>query len=229
MKLSLALQSNAAQVAIAAGQLGKAEDSTELFRQTENITGQIQELWAGLLRLRSTIGETPAIDRLQNLVAAIDGKVGELSRASAERIALARRRERLISESEPMADAMNRLLNALPSKLEFEGAVAEPIYNIRVDTLAVAAMLVQVAAINKLEYFNNLRQRYDVTKKRLDRDMAVVASSGKVPEAELAQLRQPIRALVELGDGDAGVFMLREKELRAGHTIESSREFAAIE
>src|SRR5262249_21271728 len=103
------------------------------------------------------------------------------------------------------------------------GTLAEAVYNIRVDTNAVAALLVQVAAVDKPDRLSALRERYEAAKNRINRDLGIVAFSGRLPEAELAELRRPIPTLLDLGEGSTGVFALRERELRASTTIDAMR------
>ena len=223
VKLSLGLESNATQIAVTAEQLGKAEDNTQLFRQNEKLTEQIQQLWTGLGALRSAIGETTATDKLQNLVAAIDGKVGELNRATAERIGLSDRRERLIAESDRLNEAVSPLLTALSSQLSFVDEFAEAVYNIRIDTNAVVALLNQADSTERADRLTVLRERYQVLRERLLRNLGVVAAGGRMSETELVQLRQSVQSLLALGDGDTGVFAVRNRELGASRTVDDMR------
>ena len=95
VKLSLGIETDATQVAITAGQLGEADDAVALFEQNEKLTDQIAHLWAGLNALRAAVGDAAPTMRLQEQVAVIDGKVGELNRAATDKIALSDRRRQV--------------------------------------------------------------------------------------------------------------------------------------
>ena len=60
-------------------------------------TEQIGKLWTNLSELRSIVGDTPAITRLQSLIASIDERLGQLDRAVQERIALVAARDKAIN------------------------------------------------------------------------------------------------------------------------------------
>ena len=113
VKSSLGIETNATQVAITAGQLGNVEDSVELFEQNEKLTGQIAQLWSGLNTLRSVVGDAAPTMKLQEEVAAIDQKVGELNLAASEKIILSLRSRQLAAGLMTTADGLSASVDTL--------------------------------------------------------------------------------------------------------------------
>ncbi|MGE0563508.1 MAG: response regulator [Pseudolabrys sp.] len=219
VRLALGLEAKATQVAVTAAQLGSADDSVELFEQNEALTQQIQDLWTGLNALQKAAGESGPVNQLQQQVASIDGKVGELSRAVTDRIALGDRRGRLTGEISVAIEKIGRSINGSPAGAVDE-AVAAALQNLRVDANLVGALLSQAGAVERTVRLNALRTRYEEASRRLTNDFALV--SRRAPDLPtLPALREAVAFLSGQAAGGTALFTLRESELRAAQGIQS--------
>jgi signal transduction histidine kinase/CheY-like chemotaxis protein len=218
VRLSLGMESKATQVAVTAAQLGGVEDSVQLFERNETLTQQIQELWANLAALRAAAGQTPATERLQLLVAAIDNKVGELNRATTDKIALADRRDRLMADLAAATDAIGPTLNAIARQPNLSAQTATAVQDMRVDATVATALLHQAAASERPDRMAVLRDRYLLARTRLSNNLAVIVD-GVADQATLRALRAAVELLVAQDGGETGIFALRARELGAARAI----------
>ena len=221
MKSSLEVQSKATEVTVTATQLSGAQDSTQLFERNTRALDEIQELWARLAKLRSIVGDDDATKRLQGMIAVIDQRVGELYRETNGNIDLTNRREKLIAQSSAAADKIDPLLRAASSTLTFSDDVAEAIYRTRVQVSTIAALLSQAATATRPERLVMLRNQYQAARTQLDRDLATIAGSGRTDTAAGEALTQATQALLALGEGNDGVFVLRRREQDGSQNIDT--------
>jgi phosphoglycerate-specific signal transduction histidine kinase len=82
VQLSLGVESKTAELVVLATEVGKAENETQRFERMERLSDQIGVLWSILGKLQSIISEEGTAARLQQLVAEINTKVGELDRST---------------------------------------------------------------------------------------------------------------------------------------------------
>jgi phosphoglycerate-specific signal transduction histidine kinase len=99
VELSLGVESKAAELVVLATQVGNAEDETQRFERMDRLSDQIGHLWSTLGNLQSIISEEAAAARLQELVAAINTKVGELDRSTREVLLLRGRKDRTVAQA----------------------------------------------------------------------------------------------------------------------------------
>jgi hypothetical protein len=99
VELSLGVESKAVELVVLATQVGNAEDETQRFERMERLSDQIGQLWSNLGRLQSIISEETGAARLQELVAAINTKVGDLDRSTREVLLLRGRKDRAVAQA----------------------------------------------------------------------------------------------------------------------------------
>ena len=221
VKLSLGIDTDATQVAITAGQLGEAEDGVALFEQNEKLTDQIAHLWAGLNALRATVGDAGPTMRLQEQVAAIDGKVGELNRAATEKIALTDRRRRIANSLTTAAadllarvDELRAVAASVPSGNERFNEIAK-------QTFILGTLVAQSAIINKPQQFEALRGRLDAAKRRLTDEVGTLAQALPSGDARLSALSAALNLIFDQIGGGRGLLATREAELSAVQSIDA--------
>ena len=224
VKIALEIEARAVQVTGAASQLRNAEDGVALFGQTEKISGQIERLWGGLTALRAMVGDAPANIRLQEQVAAIDAKVGELNRAVGTKIILASRRQQL-------ADELAEALYALSSTIyEFKRTIADaPLANdliadISKQVLMLDTLAAQVTTASKTQQLDTLRERFVDAKGRLNDDLTGLRRMLTPGGSSMTELQTSIEALLDQVGGDKGLLVSRQEELRAVRLIDSLQE-----
>ena len=224
VKVSFGIDSNAAQVAITAGHLGNADDNVALFSENEKLTEQIAQLWAGLSALRAIVGEADGTMRLQEQVAAIDAKVGELNRAVSERIGLTHRGRQLTESLMTATNGLSAKVDELRSDAVATPAGGEAIAGISKQIITLATLVAQSAVVTKPQQFEALRQRFEESKRRLaDR---IVTLTGALPAGDprIAAVSASTNALFDQFGGDRGLLNTREAELRINQQIDTLQE-----
>ena len=172
VKSSLGIETNATQVAITAGQLGNVEDSVALFEQNEKLTGQIAQLWSGLSTLRSVVGDAAPTMRLQEEVAVIDQKVGELNLAASEKIVLSHRSRQLANGLMTTAEGLSTSVDNLRQATTAAPTVNELTAQISREIILLGTLVTQAEYASKPEQFVTLRQRFAAAKQRLSEEIS---------------------------------------------------------
>jgi signal transduction histidine kinase/CheY-like chemotaxis protein len=222
VKIALEIEARAIQVTGAASQLRNAEDGVALFGQTEKITAQIERLWAGLTTLRTMVGEdAPVNTRLQEQVAAIDAKVGELNRAVSAKIILASRRLQLADD---LAEAVYALSGTIYEfKRTIEGA---PLANLLIadiskQLLVLDTLAAQVTTASKTQQLDELRRRFVDGKERVNDDLTGLRRMFAADDSGISELQTSIEAVLDQIGGDKGLLVARQEELRAVRLIDT--------
>ncbi len=224
VKSSLGIEFNATQVAITAGQLGNVEDSVELFEQNEKLTGQIAQLWSGLNTLRSVVGDAASTMRLQEEVAVIDQKVGELNRAASEKIVLSHRSRQLASGLMTTAEGLSTSVDNLRQASAAPPTVNELTAQIAREIILLGTLVTQAEFAGKPEQFVALRRRFAAAKERLGKEISTLAALDPAADARLSVLSKSLEATFEQIVGDRGLISTREAELRTVREINSLQD-----
>ena len=174
--------------------------------------------------LASDGGRCSANIRLQEQVAAIDAKVGELNRAVGTKIILASRRQQL-------ADELAEALYALSSTIyEFKRTIADaPLANdliadISKQVLMLDTLAAQVTTASKTQQLDTLRERFVDAKGRLNDDLTGLRRMLTPGGSSMTELQTSIEALLDQVGGDKGLLVSRQEELRAVRLINSLQE-----
>ena len=224
VKSSLGIETNATQVAITAGQLGNVEDSVELFEQNEKLTGQIAQLWSGLNTLRSVVGDAAPTMKLQEEVAAIDQKVGELNLAASEKIILSLRSRQLAAGLMTTADGLSASVDTLRQTSTAAPTVNELTAMIARQIILLGTLVTQAEYASKPEQFKALRERFATARKNLTAQVTALAGIAPADDARLATLSKSLDATFEQIGGDRGLIRTREAELRTVQHINSLQD-----
>jgi signal transduction histidine kinase/CheY-like chemotaxis protein len=228
VRLSLEMESKATQVAVSAAQLDGIDDAIRLFEQNDLLSQQIQELWTGLGALQAVGGETDATRALQQHVSAMEIKLGELTFAANNRIALTGRRDQPIADALSAAETIDKSLGTDALRTSDDPAIAAAMQALRVESNRVAALLSRSAAVDRPERLAALRKEYAQSRERLATALDAFAGHP-VGEPAFAALRDAVELLGAQDNGETGAFGLRDRELQIGRTIEAAQtELRAI-
>ncbi|MDB5602481.1 MAG: sensor hybrid histidine kinase, partial [Xanthobacteraceae bacterium] len=104
VKLSLEVQTKAADVIEGAGEVGKAEDESQRFERMEIITERIGSLWQAVDGLRDVVSDQATMARIQELIARIDQQVGDLNRTARDVLAVQDERRRAARQIDPILE-----------------------------------------------------------------------------------------------------------------------------
>ena len=224
VKSSLGIETNATQVAITAGQLGNVEDSVALFEQNEKLTGQIAQLWSGLNTLRSVVGDAAPTMKLQEEVAVIDQKVGELNRAASEKIVLSIRSRQLAAGLLTTADGLSASVDTLRPATTAAPTVNELTAMIARQIVQLGTLVTRAEYANKPEQFKELRQRFAAVRQSLTEQIKTLGGTAPADDERLAALSKSLDATFEQIGGDRGLINTREAELRTVQQINSLQD-----
>jgi signal transduction histidine kinase/DNA-binding response OmpR family regulator len=234
VELSLGVESKAAELVVLATQVGNAEDETQRFERMERLSDQIGQLWSTLGNLQSIISEEAAAARLQELVAAINTKVGELDRSTREVLLLRGRKDRAVGQAVAVNEVGIRgllqmtedLLARMAGALDRAGA-GEPdlagqqqdlqllraAYATRADFVRITTLLTDIAAASNSNALPGLREQFTAATDALSRDLAAVTADPALDRARSDELRTAAQSLIALGSGGDGLLSIQAKLL----------------
>jgi signal transduction histidine kinase/DNA-binding response OmpR family regulator len=236
VKLSLGVESAATEVVAAADDVGQAENETERFRRMDALSDQIGRLWSALGSLQSIVPETATTSRLQELIASIDGVVGNINRTTSDIFALIERRRRAIDQVDTASRSVGGLLQDMSQAADAKASTAtaadsagaaavrrltlqRAVSELRADLGTVIALLYQAAGFGTFDKLAQLRKELDAIRERLDQDVAMLARSSDVGSDRLGDVRNAVQALLDLGRGDNGLPGLQERLLRQREAV----------
>jgi phosphoglycerate-specific signal transduction histidine kinase len=213
VKHSLAVETNAKAISASGAQLAAATSETQRFTRMSESTEQISKLWTNLSELRSIVGDTPAITRLQSLIASIDERLGQLDRAVQERIALVAARDKAINAVSQTTEALAAALAPLarPS-VPNDPALVDALYQLRTDAYAAASLLYQVPAADKTDAIGRLQKAFDGVRDRLVAELSALAARGAATDQALPKAAEIVQKLIDLGSGKNGLFQIHAGE-----------------
>jgi signal transduction histidine kinase/CheY-like chemotaxis protein len=240
VKLSLGVESKAAELVVLATQVGNARDETQRFERMERLSDQIGQLWGILGRLQSIISEDAAAARLQELVAAINTKAGELDRATREVLILSARKDRAIDQAVAVNEVGLRrllqitddMLSRMAANLDRAGAgqlvlagqrqdllLLRAAYAARADFVRVTTLLSGIAGAADPSALSGLREQFAAAADDLLRDLATVTADPALDRARSAELRSAAQSLIALGNGGDGLLSIQAQLLPERHAV----------
>jgi signal transduction histidine kinase/DNA-binding response OmpR family regulator len=240
VKLSLGVESKAAELVVLATQVGNAEDETQRFERMERLSDQIGQLWSILGKLQSIISEDAAAARLQELVAAINTRAGELDRATREVLLLSARKDAAIEQAVAVNEVglrrllqiTDELLARMAADLDRAGAgqpdlagqrrdllLLRAAYATRADFVRVSTLLSTISAAANPSALPGLREQFAAAADALLHDLAAVTADPTLDRARAAELRVAVQSLIALGNGDDGLLSIQAKLLPERHTV----------
>jgi signal transduction histidine kinase/CheY-like chemotaxis protein len=223
VELSLGVESKAAELVVLATHVGNAEDETQRFERMDRLSDQIGHLWSTLGNLQSIISEEAAAARLQELVAAINTKVGDLDRSTREVLLLRGRKDRAVAWAVAVNEVGMRgllqmtddLLARMAADLNRVGA-GEPnlaglqqdldllraAYAARADLVRITTLLTDIAGAVNSDALPGFREQ-----------LAAVTADPALDRARSDELRAAAQSLIALGSGDDGLLSIQAKLL----------------
>ncbi|MGA7485372.1 MAG: response regulator [Xanthobacteraceae bacterium] len=234
VKLSLGVESKAAELIVLATEVGNAEDEVQRFERMERLSDQIGQLWSILGKLQSIISEDAAAARLQQLVASINTEVGELDRSTREVLLLGARKDHALGDAVAVNEVGLRrllqitddMLSRMAANLERAAAgqanlaglqqdflLLRAAYAARADFVRVSTLLSTIATAANPGVLSGLREQFAAAADTLLHDLAAVTADPALDRARAAELRTAVESLIALGNGDAGLLSIQAKLL----------------
>jgi signal transduction histidine kinase/DNA-binding response OmpR family regulator len=210
VKFALAVETNARAIAAAGAQLAGATSEAQRFGRMNDATERIGQLWSALSRLRDATNDTAAIEKLQSLIAQLDGQIGQLDRTVRERIsvdsALDNAIERLTRDSAVLAE---RLL-VLPRQSDQTQLV---INGLRGDTYRSVGVLYRSATALDPKAVAEGQKQFNEIRDRFDGGLGYIMNDASFDRTEAEAINKVARSVLALGTGAGGIFALRTSDL----------------
>jgi signal transduction histidine kinase/DNA-binding response OmpR family regulator len=209
VKYSLAVENNARAIATTGAQLAGASSELQRFTSMSVVSDRIGNLWSDLSALRAVSGDTGGVLRLQSLIAAIDGRMGQLDRMVRDKIYTVSARDKFAAQIPQATEALVGRLAPL-SRLD---SLAMPVLALRMESYAASDLLHRALATDTPEALKELQQQFgDVRARMLSASEGIEANTLVDGETRTA-LRHAVQALFDLGRLNVGLFQLRATEL----------------
>ena len=210
VKFALAVESNARAIAADGARLAGATSEAQRFGRMNDATERVGQLWSALSRLRDATNDTAAIEKLQPLIAQLDGQIGQLERNVRERISVASALDiaiaRLTRDSTELAE---RLL-LLPRQSDQLQLV---INGLRGDTYRGVGVLYRAATASDSKAVAAGQKQFDEIKERFEGGLNFMMADTSFDRAEAEAINKVARSVLALGSGAGGIFALRTSDL----------------
>lgn len=210
VKFALAVETNARAIAAAGAQLAGAGSEAQRFGRMSDATERIGQLWSALSRLRDATNDTAAIEKLQSLIAQIDGQIGQLDRTVRERISVGSALDNAIARlTRDSADLAERLL-VLPRQSDKTQLV---INGLRGDTYRSVGVLYRAATALDPKAVAEGQKQFNEIRERFDGGLDYIRTDTSFDRAEAEAINTVARSVLALGTGAGGIFALRTSDL----------------
>jgi signal transduction histidine kinase/DNA-binding response OmpR family regulator len=210
VKFALAVETNARAIAAAGAQLAGANAEAQRFGRMNDATERIGQLWSALSRLRDATDDAAAIEKLQSLIAQIDGQIGGLDRTVRERISVSSALDNAIARlTRDSADLAERLL-LLPRQTD---QVQLVINGLRGDTYRSVGVLYRAATATESKAVAEGQKQFDEIRDRFDGGLNFIMKDPAFDQAEGGAINKVARSVLALGSGAGGIFALRTSDL----------------
>ncbi len=210
VKFALAVETNARAIAAAGAQLAGANSEVQRFGRMNDATERIGQLWSALSRLRDATNDTAAIEKLQSLIAQIDGTIGQLERTVRERISVESALDNAIARlTRDSAELAERLL-VLPRQSDQTQLV---INGLRGDTYRSVGVLYRSATAFDRKAVADGQKQFDEIRARFDGGLEYLMNDASFDRAEATAINKVAQSVLALGSGAGGIFALRNSEL----------------
>ncbi len=210
VKFALAVETNARAIAAAGAQLAGANTEVQRFGRMNDATERIGQLWSALSRLRDATQDTGAIEKLQALIAQIDGQIGQLDRTVRERISVDSALDNAISRlTRDSAELAERLL-LLPRQTD---QVQLVINGLRGDTYRSVGVLYRSATATDRKAVLEGQKAFDEIRHRFEGGLNFMMMDQTFNEPDALAIDKVARSVLALGSGAGGIFALRTSDL----------------
>jgi len=229
VKYSLEVESNARAITAAAAELAGSATEAERFERMTEATDRIARLWAGLTLLRGVTENGASIDKLQELIAEIDVRLGRLDRSISERLlvnaALARIEPQIAHAGAMLGESMLRM------PLESD-TVRDAMVGLRGDTYRLIGLLYRAADAGVIEVVTEAQRQFETLRESFNAYLAVLGNETSLDRTLIDKLRAEGAALLALGTSTNSVFALRNSSLmqrQASTALQSSLAAIAVQ
>ncbi|MGE3986717.1 response regulator [Pseudorhodoplanes sp.] len=229
VKFALAVETNSRAIAADGARLAGATSEEQRFSRMNDATERIGQLWSALSRLRDATNDTAAIEKLQSLIAQIDGQIGQLERNVRERISVASALdnaiERLSRDSAELAERL-LLLTRQPDNMQLV------INGLRGDTYRSVGVLYRAATASNANAVATGQKQFDEIAERFDGGLNYMMDEKSFDRTEAEAINKVARSVLALGSGAGGVFALRKSDLEeqaAAETLQAGLEKSAAD
>jgi signal transduction histidine kinase/DNA-binding response OmpR family regulator len=173
-------------------------------------TDRIGRLWSALSQLRAVMGDNDAIEKLQALVAQLDGGLGQLDRAIGEKIAVSTELDNAVARVTQNSAALAERMLQLPS----HGDGAQSAVNaMRADTYRSAGLLYQGATTLSPLVVSASQAQFDALGSRFQSSLDILSQDPSLDRTQFGELSASVRSLLTFGAKSGGVFALRASDL----------------
>jgi signal transduction histidine kinase/DNA-binding response OmpR family regulator len=218
VKFSLAVETNARAITAAGARLASATSEEQRFSRMDEATERIGQLWAVLSQLREATEDSKTIDRLQALIAQVDGWLGELDRTIRGKISVESALDNAVrSLTVESANLAERLLR-LPPQTE---AAQAALNAMRVDTYRSAGLLYYGSSTLSAEAALQSQNSFDGVRARFEASLKTLTDDPSVDREQAEAIGRAMHALLTLGSSTGGIFALRAADLRQRETATS--------
>jgi signal transduction histidine kinase/DNA-binding response OmpR family regulator len=229
VKFALAVESNARAIAADGARLAGATSEAQRFSRMNDATERVGQLWSALSRLRDATNDAAVIEKLQPLIAQLDGQIGQLERNVRERISVASALDnaiaRLTRDSTELAERL-LLLPRQPDQLQMV------INGLRGDTYRSVGVLYRAATASDANAVATGQRQFDEIRERFEGGLAFMMADTSFDRAEAEAINKVARSVLSLGSGAGGIFALRTSDLderAAAEVLQLGLEKAAAE
>jgi signal transduction histidine kinase/DNA-binding response OmpR family regulator len=210
VKFSLAVESNARAIAAAGAQLAGATSEAQRYSRMSDATERIGQLWSTLSQLREATEDAKSIERLQALIAQIDGQIGQLDRTIREKISLGSALDNAIARLTRDSATLAELLLLLPRQNDM---VQLAVNALRGDTYRSVGLLYRSATSLDLQAVAEGQKQFDVLRGRFDDSLKYYMSDPSVDRAQADPIEAAAKSVMALGSAGGGIFALRKSAL----------------
>jgi signal transduction histidine kinase/DNA-binding response OmpR family regulator len=240
VRLSLSVESKTAELAVLASEVGKAENETQRFQRMERLSDEMGQLWDRLSRLQSIIPEEATADRLQQLVAEISTKVGELDHSTRDVLLLGGQQDKALGQAiaanesglRLLLQSTDELLSRMTAAPAGAGGQAETdlrrdleslraAYAARVDFNRVTTLLRGITDAANADALPGMRAQFTAAGESLLQSLAAI---GTVDAGRAGELRAAAQSLIAVGSGNNGLLSIQEKLLPERKAVVAHQE-----
>ncbi len=221
VKFALAVETNARAIAAAGAQLAGANSEIQRFGRMNDATERIGQLWSALSRLRDATNDAAAIEKLQALIAQIDGQIGQLERTVRERISVGSALDNAISRLTRDSSELAERLLVLPRQTD---QVQLVINGLRGDTYRSVGVLYRAATARDPKAVTEGQKQFDEILTRFDGGLKFIMDDATFDRPEAVAIDKVARSVLALGSGAGGIFALRTSDLAERAAAESHQE-----
>ena len=210
VKFALAVESNARAISAAGAQLAGATSEEQRFSRMSEATERTGQLWSALSQLREATDDQAAIERLQALIAQIDGQIGQLDQTVRDRISFRSALDLAIARLTRDGGTLAELLLLLPRQTD---TVQLAVNGLRGDTYRSVGLLYRSATSLDLKTVAEGQTQFDAIHARFDDALKFFMADPSVDRAQADPIEAAAKSVMALGSPGGGIFALRKSGL----------------